>query len=214
MFEQIAYVLEINPGGISVQICLKGGHCVGAGCRPPDGSQETLGSSMGGAREALGRPLRGSRRLLGASREAPGRLLGATKRNPETSEEPKEGPGPHGTPKNPPRTPQKPSLESRVRADLRPRRTQEGASSTTGALKGVFKKGARRLDGKHIFDDSMLLHRPERCFGQASASTERCKMPFSKQGSRHTGRNLANSKNGTPPPPPFPPSPPPRSCPR
>ena len=26
-------------------------------------------------------------------------------------------------------------------------------------------------------------------------------MPFSKQGSRHTGRNLANSKNGTPPPP-------------
>ena len=111
MFEQIAYVLEMNPRGISIQVCLKGGHCVGAGCRPPDGSQETLGSSMGGAREAPGRPLRGSRRLLGASREAPGRLLGATKRNPETSEEPREGPGPHKNLKNlskiPPKNPLK-----------------------------------------------------------------------------------------------------------
>ena len=213
MFEQIAYVLEMNPRGISIQVCLKGGHCVGAGCRPPDGSQEILGSSMGGAREAPGRPLRGSRRLLGASREAPGRLLGATKRNPETSEEPKEGPGPHGTPKNPPRTPpeplQKPSLESRVRADLRPRRTQEGASSTTGALKGVFKN----LHGASTGSTFLMI--PCCCIDPTDASVRlrqarngvKCRSPSRAPGTQ--AETSQTAKTG-----PLPPPPPPRSRPR
>ena len=166
----------MNARGISVQDCLKGGHCVGAGCRPPDGSQETLGSSMGGAREAPGRPLRTSRRLLGASREAPGRLLGATKRNPETSEEPKEGPGPHGTPKNPPRTPQEPPTNplKTLFGDPCPRRFgaiahPESVSSRSGVLKGVFSK-------------KCTAPRREAHFGGFRVATSTRKMPQSAFG--------------------------------
>ena len=155
------------------------------------------------------KPLRRPRWLPGVSQAAPGRLLGAAKRNPGTSEDSKGVQGPLGTPKNPPRTPQEPPKNplKTLFGDPCPRRFgaiahPESVSSRSGVLKGVFQKSARRLDGKHILEDFVLLHRPEKCLSQPSASTDWCKMSFSRQGSWHTSRNLANRKNGTPPPPP------------
>ena len=159
----------------------------------------------GGSREA-------SARLAGGSREAPGRLPGGSgeplRATPTLQRSPRGALGPPRTRQDPPRTPQEPPKNplKTLFGDPCPRRFgaiahQESVSSRSGVLKGVFQKSARRLDGKHILEDFVLLHRPEKCLSQPSASTDWCKMSFSRQGSWHTSRNLANRKNGTPPPP-------------
>ena len=151
------------------------------------------------------KPLRRPRWLPGVSQAAPGRLLGAAKRNPGTSEDSKGVQGPLGTPKNPPRTPQEPlknPLWRPMSAPIRGHRAPRECLKQEWRSEGVFfQKSARRLDGKHILEDFVLLHRPEKCLSQPSASTDWCKMSFSRQGSWHTSRNPANRKNGAPPPP-------------
>ena len=138
--------------------------------RRPKGSWESPGRLQGGSREAFATPPVAPRSLPSGSREAFGRRqtqsrhFGGFQGGPGATRDPQE------PPKNPPRTPQEPPKNplKTLFGDPCPRRFgaiahPESVSSRSGVLKGVFQKSARRLDGKHILEDFVLLHRPEQC---------------------------------------------------